>query len=107
MAEQGLFKCELLLIVVCTAAEHRGSSWSHGLQAQTYIHRSSSLPQSLQSKEKQMLMQKVTAGNRPAAVSVQAECLSYQVTHAGREKHHGGSRVCKRKQVKYIADLCK
>lgn len=31
-------------------------------------------------------MQKVTAGNRPEAVSVQVECLSYQVTHVGREK---------------------
>ena len=36
-----------------------------------------------------MLMQKVTAGNRPEAASVQAECPSYQVTHVGREKHWG------------------
>lgn len=51
-----------------------------------------------------MLMQKVTPGNRPEAVSVQAECLD----NTWREgKTLGGSRVCERKQVKYMEDSSK
>lgn len=35
----GLFRCELLLIAVCTAAEQRGSSGNHGLQAETHTQK--------------------------------------------------------------------
>lgn len=52
-----------------------------------------------------MLLQKVTARNRPEAVSVPAECLSYQVTQliTYREgKTLERSEVCTRKQVKYM-----
>lgn len=54
-----------------------------------------------------MVMRKVIEGNTPEVVSIQAEYLSYQVTNAGREKHPGGSGICKRKQVKYMGDSSK
>jgi len=57
-----------------------------------------------------MLLQKFTARNRPEAVSVPAECLSYQVTQlltCGEEITLEGRCICKIKQVKYMGTSSK
>jgi len=57
-----------------------------------------------------MLLQKFTARNRPEAVSVPAECLSYQVTRlltCGEEKTLEGRSICTIKQVKYMGTSSK
>lgn len=57
-----------------------------------------------------MLLQKFTARNRPEAVSVPAECLSYQVTQlltCGEEKTLEGRSICTIKQVKYMEPQAK
>lgn len=57
-----------------------------------------------------MLLQKFTARNRPEAVSVPAECLSYQVTQlltCGEEKTLEGRSICTIKQVKYMGTSSK